>query len=319
MTKSVLIANHFFDDTAIERRILDEADAEVYTATVDTRADLRRAADGAAAVVNPPYSFAFDLYEDLPDLEVVAVMGVGVDHVNLDGATAHGVEVVHVPDYCVEEVSTHALALLLAAVRRIRLYDTQLEVNNWEWRTGRPIPRLAGRTLGFVGFGRIARRLAEKVEGFEFERIAHDPYVSRELAAEYGVELVNFDALLARSDFVSIHAPATEETVGLFDADAFAAMGDGVIVVNTSRGAIVDEAVLCDALDRDRVAAAGLDVFESEPTDDDNPLLIRDDVVTTPHVGWYSETATEALRKRVARDVARVLLGERPANSVLGD
>lgn len=311
MADRVVIVNPFFEDVAAERAVLrDVADVEV--ARVDDRASLREALAGASAVVNPPYAFTFDLFEELPALEVVSVMGVGVDHVDLEAAAAHGVHVVHVPDYCVEEVATHALTLLLAAARRIPLYHDQVQREDWDWRAGRPVQRLSGRTLGLVGCGRIARRLAGLVEGLDLSVIAFDPYVDEPPA---GVELVSFDELLDRSTLVSVHAPLTEETENLFDAAAFDAMAEGSVLVNTSRGAIVEEAAMVEALDDGTLLAAGLDVFREEPATD-SPLLGRDDVVTTPHVAWYSEDSAEALRRRAAEDVRRVLEGEPPANPV---
>lgn len=311
MAPRVVILNPFFDDVAVKREMLGDV-AEVEVAAADDRASLRRALSGAAAAINPPSAFGFDLFDELPALEVVAVMGVGVDHVDLEAAAAHGVHVVNVPDYGVEEVATHALTLLLAAVRRVPRYHDQVQREDWDWRAGRPVPRLSGRTLGLVGCGRIARRLAGLVEGFDLAVIAHDPYVEE---APAGVELVGFDELLGRAELLSIHAPLTDGTEHLFDAAAFGTMPAGRVLVNTARGAIVDEAAMVEALDDGTLSAAGLDVFAEEPVTD-SPLLGRDDVVTTPHVAWYSEESAAALRRRAAEDVRRVLEGGSPKNPV---
>ncbi|MFC6826602.1 C-terminal binding protein [Halopelagius fulvigenes] len=252
------------------------------------------------------------------DLSVVARAAVGFDNIDVAAAADAGVTVTNVPGYCTDEVATHALALLLACVRAIPEYDESVKRGEWPSFPSRNLRRLRGRTLGFVSFGAIARRLAELTSGFDVDVVAYDPYLDESglEAFDADVTLVDFEGLLDRSDYVSVNAPATPETRGMFDAEAFSRMRDGAILVNTGRGAVVDEDALVSALDSGDVAAAGLDVFEEEPLPAESPLTDREDVVLSPHAGWYSEEAVEELNRRVASDVRRVLDGEEPESAV---
>lgn len=253
--------------------------------------------------------------ERAADLRVVGRAGIGVDNVDVAAAADEDVVVVNVPDYAVEEVSTHALALLLACVRKLPVYDRRVKSGTWNWEDGRPLHRLRGKTLGLLAYGKIARRFAEKVSGFAVDVIACDPYVDEEEMASVGVEKVELDELLRESDVLSVHAPLTDETRHSLDADAFAAMPEDAVVVNTARGGVIDTDALAAALSEDSIAAAGLDVFDPEPPVD-HPLRDRDDVILTPHTAWYSEESRRELSRSVATDVLRVLRGEEPDSPV---
>jgi len=249
-------------------------------------------------------------------LRVVGRGGIGVDNVDLEAATDEGITVVHVPDYCLDEVSTHALSLLLTCVREIPTFDGRTAGGTWDWTEGRPLHRMRGHTLGLVGFGGIARRLASKVRAYQLDVIAYDPYVKATTMDDYAVEKVSFDDLLDRVDYLSIHVPLYEVTEGMFSTREFERLGEHVVLVNTARGPIVDETALLEALENDEIHRAGLDVLEREPPAPDNPLLGRDDVVVTPHVAWYSEESRRDLSRGVASDVAAVIKGEEPTNPV---
>ena len=214
------------------------------------------------------------------------------------------------------EVSDHAMALLLALARKIPFSDRLVQAGRWEMPAVVPIRRLAGRTLGLVGFGNIPRALAPKAKAFGLRVVTHDPYVSREVLAAAGVEGLSFDDLLATSDYVSIHAPLLPATRGLLNAQAFAKMKKGALLVNTARGPLIDEAALVAALDAGQVGGAALDVVTTEPLAQDSPLKGRDNVILTPHTGFYSVEALEELQSKCARDVARVLSGEKPVYPV---
>lgn len=313
---TVLVTDTDFPDVETEREVLAEADADVAVAQATTAEEVVDAAVdvGADALLVQYAPVTRDAFERL-DLAVVGRYGIGVDSVDVEAATDHGVRVVNVPSYCEDEVSTHAMALLLACVRRVSSFDSAVGSGTWDWTGGRPIHRMRGRTLGLAGFGKIPRRLVRKVDGFGVDVIAYDPYVSEEELATRGVEKVSFEALLDRSDYVSVHAPLTDETEGMFDADAFDRMRDGAVLVNTSRGGLVDTDALFEALADGRLGGAGLDVLPEEPPGE-SPLLDRDDVVVTPHVGWYSEESLDSLKRTVAEDVARVLAGRDPVNPV---
>jgi D-3-phosphoglycerate dehydrogenase len=303
-------------DHGTERAVLDAAGLSASTHVVESPEGVVAAARGARALVAAAdVAVPRSVFERLPGLEVVARPAVGVENVDVDAARAAGTTVVHVPDYCVEEVAAHALALCLACLRSLPTYDRRLRAGEWDWTVGRPVRRLSTLTLGLVGFGSVGRAVADRAAAFGMDLLAHDPYVSADEMAEAGVERVGFETLLDRADAVSIHAPLTDETEGLFDADALARLDDEAVLVNTARGAIVDEDALHEALTTGGLGAAGLDVFPVEPRTD-SPLFDLDSVVVSPHVAWYSEDASEEVKRRVAAEVVRVLRGDSPRNPV---
>ena len=257
----------------------------------------------------------------IAQLEKCAVIGVGsvgVDMVDVAAATEAGIVVTNVPDVFIEEVADHAMMLLLAAGRRIRAMETVIASGNWH--KGRSlldeVPRLMGQTLGLFAFGNIARCTARRAAAFGLRVIAHDPYVSELTMSEVGVEPVGFTELLERSDYLSIHAPLNDETHHTFDAAAFAQVKPTAVLVNTARGPIVDESALIDALAGGKLAAAGLDVLETEPVRADNPLLRMDNVVVTPHVASANSRMRAETRRRVGREVALVLRNRWPRSCV---
>ena len=249
-------------------------------------------------------------------LKVVLRTGVGVDVIDVDAATELGVAVISVPDLWIREVANHALALLLACNRKLRLLDNAVRSGDWLPIIPPPVGSLHGETLGLVGLGRIGGALARRAAAMEMSILAHDPYLPASVFDELGVESVSFDDLLGRSDYVSIHSPRTDETSHLFGEEAFTRMKPTAYLINTSRGPIIDEAALIEALQEGRIAGAGLDVLEKEPPDPDNPLLKMDNVVLTPHSSYYSDAAIAELPVRCGQEVARVLTGRRPINLV---
>ena len=304
-------------DPRTQREILEAAGARIEVLDERTEAavaDAVRGADGL--VVDSRTPVTAQVLGASETLRVVGRAGIGVDNVDLAAAAERDVTVVHVPDYCLDEVSTHALSLLLACVRNVPLQDRRTGEGTWDWREGRPLHRMRGRTLGLAGFGGIARRLASKLRAFGLEVVAYDPYVKATVMADYGVEEVGFEALLDRLDYLSIHVPLYGETREMFSTDEFERMADHAVLVNTARGPVVDEAALLDALETGEIARAGLDVLESEPPDAGNPLLAREDVVVSPHTAWYSEESRRDLSRSVASDVAAVLDGEAPTDPV---
>ncbi|WP_129115523.1 C-terminal binding protein [Halegenticoccus tardaugens] len=318
MSHTVVVTDFDFPDVELERELCEAHGATLETAQATTPTEVIEAAAGADALLVQYAPITEAVFDALPDLVVVGRYGVGVDAVDVASATAHGVQVVNVPAYCEDEVSTHAIALLLACVRNVSNYDAEIKRGTWDWKRGRPIHRLRGRTLGFAGFGKIPERMVKKVRGFGLDAVAYDPYRSAEEIAGRGAEKVEFEELLERADAISVHTPLTDETRGLFDADAFRVMKESAVLVNTARGGVVDTDALADALTAGELAGAGLDVLPEEPPEP-SPLLDRDDVVLTPHVAWYSEESIEELRRTATRDVLRAIVGERPENLVNPD
>ncbi len=242
----------------------------------------------------------------LEQCRCIVRLGIGYENVAVDAATEQGILVCSVPTYCIDDVADHALALLMAGVRHIARQDRWIRAGRWDRTGARPARRMNGCTMGFVAFGRIARALAERVSGFGMTLLAYDPYLDSETIAGHGAQKVELDELLNRADFVSIHCPLTDETHHLLGAREFGLMKEGVFLVNTSRGPVIDEAALIDALRSGRVWAAGLDVFEQEPLPMDSPLRAFDNVILTPHVGANSEESVADLYRtgvQVAVDV----------------
>jgi D-3-phosphoglycerate dehydrogenase len=306
------------DDPMIDvDRLRADLDAEVVAAETGDEAALRDAAAGAAALVvdvNTPVTAA--VLDALDDLQVVARAGVGIDNIDVAAAADHGVTVTNVPEYCTDEVATHTVTLLLDCVRTLTDYDRDVRDGGWGWERTRPVHRVRGRTLGLVSFGPIARRVRDQLRGFDLDVVAYDPYVDAAEMAAADVEKVTLEELYERADYVSLHAPLTEETAGLIDADAVAAMRDRAILVNTGRGGLVDEAALRTALDDGEIAAAGLDVLAEEPPAADHPLVGLDNCIVTPHAAWYSEEARDDLNAAVAANVGAALAGATPPNRI---
>lgn len=234
--------------------------------------------------------------------------GIGVDNIDQAAARERGIKVANVPDYGTDEVSSQAVALALAVSRRIGLHDAEVRAGRWSTGVLRPMFRLRGRTLGLVGFGRIARMTLEKLAGFGFGRVlVHDP--KTDMPA--GVEHTDLDTLFAEADVISLHAPLNAQTKHMVDARRIALMRPTAILVNTARGGLVDTQALYEALRERRILGAGLDVFEQEPPGA-HPLFGLDNVVVTNHMGWYSEEAMRELQLKTAQEAVRVLRGEEP-------
>jgi len=243
--------------------------------------------------------------------KAIGRFGLGVDNIDLAAAKEKGMAVNYVPDYCIREVSDHAMALLLGLIRKIPLSNKLVQSGRWEMPAVVPIRRIEGTVLGLVGFGHIPRLLAPKAQAFGIRVIACDPYAKSEVFKAAGVESVDFDTLLQSSDYVSVHAPLLPATRGMMNATAFAKMKKGAYIVNTARGPLIDEPALVAALDSGQIGGAGLDVVASEPLAKDSPLLGRDNVIISPHTAFYSIEALNELQTKCATDVARVLSGEK--------
>lgn len=243
--------------------------------------------------------------------KAIGRFGLGVDNIDLVTAKEKGIAVNYVPDYCIREVSDHAMALLLSLIRKIPLSNKLVQSGRWEMPAVVPIRRIEGTVLGLIGFGHIPRLVAPKAQAFGIKVIAHDPFAKPDVFKAAGVESVDLDTLFKSSDYVSVHAPLLPATRGMLNAAAFAKMKKGAFIVNTARGPLIDEAALVAALDSGQIGGAGLDVVAAEPLAKDSPLLGRDNVIISPHTAFYSIEALNELQTKCASDVARVLSGEK--------
>jgi D-3-phosphoglycerate dehydrogenase len=295
---------------------LARVDPELRMAKSASADDVLAVARDADAILVTYAKLPGDLLRQLTRCKAIGRFGLGVDNIDIAAAAELGIAVTYVPDYCMHEVSDHAMALLLALVRKIPLSNKLVQAGRWDMPAVVPIHRLAGRVLGLVGFGNIPRALAPKAKAFGLRVVTHDPYVSQQALAAAGVESVSFDRLLEISDFVSIHAPLMPATRGLFNAEVFGKMKTGALLINTARGPLVDEDALVSALDSRRLGGAALDVVAVEPLPKDSRLIGRDNVILTPHTAFYSVEALNELQTKCAADVARVLSGEKPVYPV---
>ena len=298
------------------RAALARVEPELRMAASASADDILAVGRDADAILVTYAKLPGELLRKLTRCKAIGRFGLGVDNIDVAAAAELGITVTYVPDYCMHEVSDHAMALLLALARKIPFSNKLVQAGRWEMPAVVPIHRLAGRVLGLVGFGNIPRALAPKAKAFGLTVVTHDPFVPREVPAAAGVEAVSFERLLAISDFVSVHAPLTPSTRGLFNADALRKMKKGAMLINTARGPLVEEAALVAALDAGHLAAAALDVVEVEPLARDSRLLGRDNLILSPHTGFYSVEALDELQTKCASDVARVLCGEPPVYPV---
>ncbi|EBA18620.1 dehydrogenase [Roseobacter sp. SK209-2-6] len=321
----VVITDFDFGDVSVETEILEAAGAEVVALQAKKETDLFDAARRCAAMMNQYARIGHETITRMQRCEVIARYGVGVDIVDVNAATAKGILVTNVQNYCTEEVADHAIALWLALARKLPDYDRATHAGLWQWQSGQPVHRLRGRTMGVVSLGKIGQAIAARARAFGVNVIAYDPFLPGEAAAKLGVELVGKPELLARSDYILMQAPMTPDTHHFLSDAEFAAMKPGAILVNTGRGPTVDNKALFRALTEGHLAAAGLDDPEEEPakranwTPDDNLLFTLPNVLVTPHAAYYSEESILAARVTAATQVAKVLTGQNPDYTVNAD
>jgi D-3-phosphoglycerate dehydrogenase len=316
MTYRIVVSDSKVIDLESGQTAFADLDSTVLTTDAQSPEPLIADAAGAdALIVDASTQVTTKVLSALDSLRVVGRSGIGVDNVDIEKARELAIPVVNVPDYCVDEVSTHALGMLLSCARKLPLLDAAVKNGIWDWSTARAVGRIAGGTVGVVGFGTIGRSFARKLRGFDVDVLVFDPYVSATDLAGFAVTRVGFDRLLSDSDFVSIHAPLTDETRGMFDADALKRMPNHAILINTARGPIVDEDALGDVLEANELGGVGLDVRDPEPPTN-TTFSGFENVVLSPHAGFYSEAARRDLTQTVTEDVTRVLRGEHPHNPV---
>ena len=306
----IVVTDSPFPSLGPAKAALAHLNPQVVQAKSASPDDIVEAARDADAVLVTYAKLEGDLLRQLNKCKAIGRFGIGIDNIDLAVAGELGIAVNYVPDYCFDEVSDQAMAMLIAMARKVVQANNLVQAGRWEMPALVPMRRLRGQVVGLVGFGNIPRILTPKAQAFGFDVIAFDPYAPAELLEKHNVESVSLDDLFARSDFVSVHAPHTPETKGLVNADAFKKMKNTAVVVNTARGPLINEADLIAALDAGDIGGAALDVVETEPLPADSPLIGRDNVILAPHTAFYSVEALEELQSKAAGDVARVLSGE---------
>lgn len=309
----VYITDSDFLGESYEREIIEAAGGELIRLHCKTEEEVIARCGDAVGLLNQYAPITRRVMESLPKLRVVSRMGIGVDSVDIPAATDLRVCVTNVPDGSLEEVSNHALALIMAFARKIVVLNDHVKsAGKWSLKPAVPIRRLSCQTLGFLSFGQIAQRLAAKAAALNFKLLVYDPYVPKEVIAQYGAEAVDFSTLLSNADYLSVHTPLMPETHHLIGGEELAMMKSTAVLINTGRGAVIDEQALVRALMKGRLGGAGLDVLEQEPVARDNPLRKLDNVILTPHSAWYSEEAQIEIRKKTAQGVAEVLQDKVP-------
>jgi len=315
----VAIINIGYEHYELEKRLLGKIGAKVRIVDEDcrTEAQVIAASKDAHAIMLREAPFTRKVIDTLTCCKIIARYGVGVDHIDLEAARRRQIYVCNVPDYCTEEVSDHALALILACLRNLPLRDRRVREGIFESDINDSIYRASGKTMGLVGYGKIAQTVHRKWQGFLPRQVlVCDPFMPADIIQQKGAHKVELNTLLQDSDIVSLHAPLTEKTHHLISIDAFRLMKPTAILVNTSRGGLINEAALADALKSNRILAAGLDVFENEPISAEHPFMRFSNVVLSSHVAWYSKEAVVQLQADATKEVLRVLSNEKPKNWV---
>ena len=306
----VVIADYYYETLEQEKKVFSQMDIQLEDYHCKTEDEVIQVASDCDALICQFAPITRRVIENLKKCKIIIRYAIGVDIIDLKAAEEHGIYVCNVPDYGVDEVSNHAIALLLDCAKKLTYLAGQVKQGNSSYTVVKPLYRISGKTLGLVGFGRIPRLVAKKMAGFGVNIITYDPMVNEEAARQLNVTPVSLDELLSRSDYISVHCPLVPATHHMFNKETFRKMKPTAIFINTARGGVVKEEDLVWALENNVIGMAGLDVTEVEPVRVDNPLLKLPNAVVTPHAAWYSEEAVQTLQRMVAEEVVRALKGE---------
>lgn len=312
----VIITDHQFDNIDPERSAIESAGFELFVKQCKTEEELIAEVKDADALIVQWAPVTKKVIEVLQNCKLIVRYGIGVDNVDLEAAKARNIPVCNVPDYCIDEVADHVLAMALALGRQLSQTDKRFRGGVWKIIPPKPMPAFRDMTFATAGFGRIARAVLKRAEGFQFSLAAYDPYVDEEVMKDHGVEKLSKEDLFDRADILSLNLPLSTDTQHFINKDSLQRMKSNAILINTSRGPLVDTMALAEALQNNMIAAAGLDVFESEPLEANHPLRNCDDAVLTSHIAWYSEKSVPKLQQLAAEEVIRGLQGGALKNQV---
>jgi len=317
MPKKVLVTDYVWPSVDPEREVLGQADIELVVAPngdEKTLADLAQNVDG---ILTCFAKVTENVVKSAQKCVVISRYGVGVDNIAVETSTEHGILVTYVPDYCVDEVSDHIMALILSWNRRIVLFDKDTKTNGWgNAGLGMRIMRLRGKKIGVVGFGRIGRAVASKASAFGLEILAYDPMLTADAVAEHGATMVDLNTLLTESDFITLHSPLNPSTKNMIGKDELDLMKPEAFLINAARGGLIEENALYNSLISKQIAGAGLDVVEDIAPELNHRILQLDNVIVTPHTAFFSQEAVLELEQRAAQEVVRALTGQMPENLI---
>jgi len=312
----VVVTDYEYKTLQPELEELASLDIEFIAVQCRTEEDVIKAAYDADGIINQYAPITRRVIEQLTKCKVISRYGIGVDTIDINAATEKGIIVSNVNDYCIDEVADHTFGLVMSWARKISHANNIVKAGKWDYKQITPIHKLSTLTLGLVGFGKIPKAVVKRAHVFGMKVLTFDPYLTEEIAKENHVELVNLKELCERSDFVSVHAPLTNDTRGMISKQQFKLMKKTAVIINTARGPVIDEEALIQALQQQEILGAALDVVEQEPIGQDHPFLSMENVLLTPHMAWYSEESQEDLKRKVARNVAYVLEGKQPPYQV---
>ncbi len=315
-SRKALITDYVWPNIDVESEVLRAAGVEPVVAPETSEDTLAELAVDADIIMFCFAQVTGNVLRAAEKCVVASRYGIGVDNIDIPTATELGIVVTNVPDYCMDEVTDHAIGMILALNRRLGAHDSEVKAGGWHSVVlDQPMHRTRGATLGILGFGRIGRSIADKAAGFGMNMVAFDPLIAPGQTIG-DVEIVSFKDVLRRSHFITVHTPLTPETEGMVGADELAMMMPGSIIVNCARGGIIEEHALADALKSGHLAGAGLDVLEPAPPPDDHPLLTAPNVIITPHTAFFSQASTIELERRTAEEAIRVMNGNKPENLI---
>jgi len=317
----VVITDFDYDDVGVERPIIEGAGFKLVAAQCKSEEELIEVAHDADAVICQYARVGEKTINAFTNCRLIARYGIGVDIVDVQAASRRNIMVTNIPDYCVDEVCDHAMAMLLTLIRKLQTYDKATRAGIWRWQAAQPIHRVRGSIMGFLAFGKIARAISVRAKPFGVQMIAYDPYIAKEDFVPYGVTPVSFDKIIERADYLMIQMPLTSKTRGIVGEAELKKMKPSSVLINTSRGPLVDNAALYRALKEGWISAAGIDDTAEEPAKKrnwkpDNPLFQLDNIIITPHSAYYSEESIEEARRCASEEVVRVLSGNRPLSPV---
>lgn len=311
----VTLVDHEWEDTQLEERMFEEAGLELQILQSREKERIIEAAKTSDALLILYADIDEDILKEAQEagrLQIVSRYGIGINMVDVAAAKACGIDVANVNDYCIDEVSDHSLAFILAAARRLIPYYNDTRAGHWDFKVADLPIRSSKATVGLLGFGKIPRRLAEKLNAIGYNVMAYDPFVSEEDMHAVHVRKATVEEIIAKSDFISVHVPLIEATHHLLNREAFQAMKSNAYIINTARGPIIDEEAMIEALQNGEIAGAYLDVTETEPLPANSPLRTLPNVVLSPHAAWYSEDAFFEIRYKAIQNIIEKSEGKTP-------